>query len=124
MEILKQFARLVAILSYCLCTEVSRPQLEPKIIYYKKDDTGYLVRITATTDTERIFYLIGSSNYPSPLSVMVMRGSLNSNVDVDDTLFFMKHNNDSINVTEITESHGILFFNVTFYLKFYFVKIL
>ncbi|KAM3181025.1 hypothetical protein ACTXT7_015158 [Hymenolepis weldensis] len=46
---------------------------------------------------------------------MVMRGSLKSSVDIDDTLYFMKHNNDSINATEIAESHGILFFNICEY---------
>nr|CUU99379.1 hypothetical transcript [Hymenolepis microstoma] len=44
-----------------------------------------------------------------------MRGSLNSHVDVDATLFFAKHNNNSITTTEITESHGILIFNICEY---------
>ncbi|VDN97668.1 unnamed protein product [Rodentolepis nana] len=46
---------------------------------------------------------------------MIMRGSLNSHVDINASLFFAKHNNDSITTTEITESHGFLIFNICEY---------
>ena len=71
-----------------------------------------MVLVTAKSQTEEIFYLIGSSNSPSPLCAMILRGSPGSEVIIHDDLFFSKNISESISSPGITESHGILIYDV------------
>lgn len=108
---LRYFPVILVVCIHCVYVEDSIPQLVYRIYGAEMD---HLVLVDSSTDTERIFHLIGSSNGSSTLSAIVMRGSLHSSLEVNATSFFRFHNEGSIVANGITESHGFLIVNVSF----------